>query len=516
MKRRTIRTALLIAAAFLLAAVARPDDFPPIKNTQNPKDKPPTPLESLKKITVPDGFRVTLFAGEPDVRQPIGMTIDDRGRLWVAECYTYAGGDYAKSWDPKHRDRIVIFEDADNDGRFDKRTVFWDEARNLSGVAVGFGGVWALCAPHLVFIPFKGGLENPVAGKPEILLDGWAATNAGHNIVNGLTWGPDGWLYGRHGILATSRVGRPGTPERDRVPINCGIWRYHPTRKVFEAVCHGTTNPWGFDYDDHGQMFFTNSVNGHLWHVIPGAHYKRMYGEDLNPHVYGLIDVHTDHHHYDATKPWHDSRDGVGEHGKRGGGHAHCGAMIYLGDNWPDKYRNTLFTCNVHGRRVNNDRLERHASGYVARHNDDFLFANDPWFRGTELRYGPDGGVYISDWCDLGECHDHDGVHRTSGRIYKVTYGKPKPPEFADVSKLDEAELVTLQLHKNDFYVRAARRLLQERTAGGENMRHVHGMLRKTYAQNRDVTRRLRAMWALHVTGGADSAWLSARLDDPN
>ena len=66
--------------------------------------------------------------------------------------------------------------------------------------------------------------------------------------------------------------------------------------------------------------------------------------------------------------------------------------MIYLGDNWPDRYRNDVFTCNIHGHRVNHDRLERQGSGYVARHDQDFLKANDPWFRGLELKYGPDGG----------------------------------------------------------------------------------------------------------------------------
>src|SRR5262249_19674820 len=318
----------------------------------------------------------------------------------------------------------------------------------------------------------------------------------------GLRRAPDGWLSRRPGILDTSRGGPPGPPDGKRVPINCGIWRYHPTRKVFEAVAHGTTNPWGLDYDDHGQMFFTNNVNGHLWHVIPGAHYKRMYGEDLRPHLYGLLDQHADHQHWDASKAWSDSRDGKGEHGKRGGGHSHVGAMFYLGDNWPDQYRNTIFMCNTPGRRLNNDRLVRSGSGYVGVHGADFLFANDPWFRGIDLRYGPDGGVYISDWTDLGECHDHDGVHRTSGRIYKVTYGKPRPPQKIDVARLSDAELVKLQLHKNDWFVRAARRNLQERAAAGQDMKAVHAALHALLDGQRDVPRKLRALWALYVTGG--------------
>jgi putative membrane-bound dehydrogenase-like protein len=495
----------------LVGSGQQTDKFPPIVNTQNPKDIPPTPEQTLKLITAPKGFHVTLFAGEPDVQQPISMTFDDRGRLWVAECYTYAGGSYANSWDPKHRDRVLIFEDTDNDGKFDKRSVFWDKGQHLSSVTVGFGGVWVLCAPNLLFIPTQNG-DKP-SGEPEVVLDGFVLKGVGHNIVNGLTWGPDGWLYGRHGIQATSHVGRPGTPDSQRVRINCGIWRYHPTRKVFEAVTHGTTNPWGLDYDDHGQMFFTNNVNGHLWHVIPGAHYQRMYGEDFNPHLYGLLDQHADHQHWDAGKPWHESRDAKGENDKRGGGHSHAGALIYLGDNWPDHYRNTIFMCNTHGRRINNDRLIRSGSGYVSLHGDDFLFVGTPWFRGIDIRQGPDGGVYFCDWCDLGECHDHDGVHRTSGRIFKVTYGKVRPPTIANVAKLSDGELVKLQLHKNDFYVRAARRNLQERAAAGKEMKTVHTALRKMFDENPDVTRKLRALWALYVTGGTNETWLRQQLD---
>jgi putative membrane-bound dehydrogenase-like protein len=491
------------------------DKFPPIVNTQDPKDVPPTPQESLRKITVPPGFHVTLFAGEPDVQQPIAMTLDDRGRLWVAECYTYAGGGTPNVWDVKHRDRILVFEDTDNDGRFDKRTVFWDQGQNLSSLAIGFGGVWVLAAPNLLFISNSDG-DGLRAGAPQVVLDGWVVRGVGHNIVNGLTWGPDGWLYGRHGIQATSLVGPPGTPDAQRVQLNCSIWRYHPTRKVFEIVTNGTTNPWGLDYDDHGQMFFTNNVNGHLWHVIPGAHYKRMYGEDFDPHVYELLDQHADHQHWDAGLPWTASRDGKGENDRRGGGHSHVGGMIYLGDNFPAAYRNTIFMCNTHGHRVNNDRLVRSGSGYIGTHGADFLFANDPWFRGIDLKYGPDGGVYLCDWTDLGECHDNDGVHRTSGRVYKVTYGKVPRPTIGDVSRLEDGDLVKLQLHRNDFYVRAARRILQERAATGRDMKAVHADLLRLFNDNGDVTRQLRMLWALYVTGGTSDAWLLRQLGHEN
>ncbi len=136
--------------------------------------------------------------------------------------------------------------------------------------------------------------------------------------------------------------------------------------------------------------------------------------------------------------------------------------MIYQGDNWPAKYRDTLFTINLHGRRLNNDILERQGSGYVGRHGADFLKSSDPWFRGMDLISGSDGGVYLSDWSDTGECHGADGVDRTSGRIFKVVYGQPATPNYADIAKLSDQQLVDLQCHRDDWYVRAAR----QRAAG--------------------------------------------------
>src|SRR5690606_27358350 len=189
---------------------------------------------------------------------------------WVAEGYTYAGhagGYYEKSL----RDRIVVFEDTDGDGRHDKRTVFADGLARLTSIEVGFGGVWALTLPNLVFIPDRNRDDVP-DGPPEVVLDGFDIANSAHTLANGLRWGPDGWLYGRQGILGLSALGVPGAPDSARVRLNPGIWRVHPQRHTVEVVCEGTTNPWGMDWNEYGEAFFINTVIGHLWHVIPGAH----------------------------------------------------------------------------------------------------------------------------------------------------------------------------------------------------------------------------------------------------
>jgi putative membrane-bound dehydrogenase-like protein len=441
------------------------------------QDQPLAPGEAARTMQLPPGFSATLFAGEPDLVQPIAFTFDDRGRVWVVECLSYP------TWktDGTGSDRVTIFEDSNGDGRHDKRTVFYDQGVNLSGIEVGFGGVWLTAVPNLIFIPDANADDKP-DGPPKVLLDGWDLA-AKHNVVGNLAWGPDGWLYGCNGILSNSRVGKPGTPERDRVAMNCGVWRYHPVRHTFEAYAHGTTNPWGLDWDERGQMFITNCVIKHLFHVVPGARFERMFGQDLNPHSYGLIESCADHQHW-AGGHWTTSRGGQGAHGDAGGGHAHSGCMIYLGDNWPEEYRGDVFTLNIHGRRLNRDKLVREGSGYIARHEADVAFSKDPWFRGITVKYGPDGGVYISDWSDTGECHDYteEDCEKSGGRIFKIVYtttdGNAKgaggnavpgvPDSPTNLTTATNLELVGLHAHRNEWHVRHARRLLQERAAKGK------------------------------------------------
>ena len=504
-KRQLFRIVLLIIAVvvdLVISGVAQAEDAP----------KPVPVSESASKMTVPKGFNVSLFAGEPDVVQPMAFTLDDRGRLWVVESMTYPA--WITDGSSGH-DRIVIFEDTDNDGRFDSKKLFWDKGTNIAGIEYGFGGIWLCATPNFLFIPDRDRNDTP-DGPPVVLLDGWDL-KARHNVFNGLTWGPDGWLYGCNGILSNSSVGKPGTPEEDRKKFNCGVWRYHPTQHVFEVFAWGFTNAWGLDFNEHGQMFITNCVIKHVFHVMPGGHYTRMFGQDVNPNTYGLIESCADHIHWGGGK-WTTSRGGQGVHDKPGGGHAHVGCMIYQADNWPKEYRNRLFTCNVHGNRVNQDVLKRYGSGYVASHGKDFLFANDTWFRGLELKYGPDGGVYVTDWSDTGECHDHTvaETERGTGRIYKVTFGKPAAPSIGDLTKLSSLELAKLQRHSNKWYADHARRILQERSVrrrtDNSGVKYLEELLRSEMPGRL----RLRALWTLHAMGQLRPELLNLLLDDQN
>src|SRR2546425_4395797 len=480
---------LLLLVPFSLRA----SEFPVPYNSEPDQSGPMPAAEAAAKMRLPPGFKATVFAAEPDVQNPIAMAWDARGRLWVAETYTYA--ESGKKFDLNLRDRILIFEDKDGDGHFDTRKVFTDELQMLTSIEVGHGGVWVMCPPQLCFIPERNGDDVP-DGAPEVLLDGLTGSpDVHHTFANGLRFGPDGWLYGRCGASSAGEMGVPGTPPEQRIPLRGTMWRYHPKRKVVEAISSGTTNPWGHDWNEHGELFFINTVNGHLWHEFPGAHFVRPHTFDPNPRVYGLIDMHADHWHFDTANGWQKSRDGAAN--DLGGGHAHIGMMIYQGDNWPAEYRGRLFTLNLHGRRANQEILERKGSGYVAKHGPDFFIAPDPWFRGMEISYGPDGGVLVLDWSDTGECHEYSGVHRTSGRIYKITYGGGPPRPTFDISQLTAAELVRLHTHPNEWFSRQARLELAARAETGRELGTTKEQLRELFEKQTDVVVKLRAFWTL-------------------
>ena len=377
--------------------------------------------ETAAGVEAPDGFFVDVIAAEPDIVQPIALAWDHRGRLYVAECRTYA--DRTLNYDLTESDRIVVLEDRDADGSFETRTVFAEGLQRLTGIEVGFGGVWALTSPTMVFIPDADGDLVP-DGPSVIRLDGFDLKYTRHTIANGLKWGPDGWLYGRQGIVAVSEIGPPGASKEERLSIDTGIWRFHPQTNQIEAWTRGGTNPWGHDWNEDGELFYINTVIGHFWHGIPGAYTKRMFGQHQRPYLYRLIDMHADHWHFDIKGAWQNTRENPDAEDAFGGGHAHTGLMIYQADKWPEEYRGDAYTLNFHGRRINRESLHREGSGYVAKHEKDLVKFPDRWFRGIDLAQGPDGDVYVLDWSDTGECHDHDGIHRESGRIYRVRYGE--------------------------------------------------------------------------------------------
>lgn len=445
------------------------------------------PDQAVARMAIPDGFEVSVFASEPDIAEPIAFCFDDRGRMWVAENFNYQTR-RQHSNDPVSR--IQILEDTDGDGVFDRKKTFTDTLTFTSGLACGFGGVFVGSPPNLTFIADRDGDDRP-DGPPEILLDGWGM-NDRHETLNSFLWGPDGWLYGCHGVFTQSQVGRPGDAREERQFIDGGIWRYHPIRHTFEVFARGLSNPWGFDFDDHGQGFATCCVIPHLFHVVQGGVYHKQSRPHVNPYIYDDIKTIRDHAHLSA----------------------HGGARFYLADTFPEEYHDRLFMCNIHEHAVLTDVMVPRGSSFIGRHGDDFLPTNDLAWVGFSVEIGPEGGVYILDWHDQDIC-GNAVKFPDSGRIYRIMPTGTKAISRPDLTALSDTELVALQQHPNDWYVRHACTLLQSRLAAGTlDTRPVHDQLHSMLKTASTSGRRLRALWALHVTDGLRDDQLMALLQD--
>jgi putative membrane-bound dehydrogenase-like protein len=412
---------------------------------------------------VPEGYELRVFAAEPDIINPIAFALDDRARVWAVEGMTYpTRAKDAPDTKPGMggKDRVLVFEDTDGDGKHDKRTVFLEGVNLVSGIEVGHGGVWLGAAPYLLFVPVAD-WENPKpAGDAKVMLDGWGYQDT-HETLNTFRWGPDGWLYGCHGVFTHSKVGKPGTADKERVKINAGIWRYHPQRHTFEVFAEGTSNPWGMDWNEDGELFIEACVIPHLFHMIPGARYTRQAGSHFNPYTYDDIKTIADHRHYLGGNP----HAGNNRSDAAGGGHAHAGLCIPQHPSWPDSIRGKVLMGNIHGSRINVDILERKGSGYVAKHGADFIHFNDKASQIIDLREGPDGTLWMIDWYDLNQCHRGERAAHdyTTGRIF-VLAKKGSKAKQRDVSGGETETLLRLALEADPWMARQACRNLKERT----------------------------------------------------
>jgi glucose/arabinose dehydrogenase len=192
-----------------------------------------SPEEAQKKFTVPEGFEVRLFAAEPDVVNPVAMTWDERGRLWVLELYEYPRGT-AKG--ERGRDRIKILEDTDADGRADKVTVFADGYTLATGLLLGYGGVFLGQAPDFLFLRDINGDDK--ADESTVLKTGFGLEDR-HELLNGFTWGPDGWLYMTHGVFTRSNVRDPDNPNVYGVKMDAAVSRLRQRLRDRSLVPHG-------------------------------------------------------------------------------------------------------------------------------------------------------------------------------------------------------------------------------------------------------------------------------------
>jgi putative membrane-bound dehydrogenase-like protein len=414
------------------------------------------PDETVAKFKVPAEFEVKLFAGEPDCVNPVAFSIDEKGRVWVLECFEYP------SKTPKGkapRDRIVILEDTDGDGKCDKRTVFCEgkdfpvpEARKKAGLGafdlatgleIGHGKAYVGAPPYLWEVEIS---KDDKPGKFTPVLSGFGSEDT-HETLNTFQWGPDGWLYGMQGVFTQSNVKSLDGPE---TRMNAAVWRYHPKTQKFEIYAEGTSNPWGMDWrNTDGQFILACCVIPHLYHIVPGGIYKRQAGASYNPYSYGYINEISDHTFHKES------------------GWAHAGLISLDVPHMPERFRNSVIFGSIHGCSLKQNILKPKGSSYVASRGDDFLTSGDKNFRPINLKWGPHGDIYLIDWHDQMPCHQAkaDEWDYSRGRVYRIQLKDRKGGKPEDLGKWTPKELMNACYDPNDPYrMRIATRLLERLT----------------------------------------------------
>ncbi len=488
--RSSVGRSTSAAACFVLAAVtmaqmmhATVGQEPVIPHHQ---DRPPgpalSPEEAIAQMVVPEGFQVELVAAEPDLVNPVAMTFDERGRIWVAESLEYPRLEAGKG-----KDRIRILEDTDGDGRADEFTVFAEGLNIPSGIAVGYGGVWVANSPDLLLLQDTDGDDR--ADEREVIVTGFGRRDT-HELPNSLTWGPDGWLYGLNGVFNPSAI----VQHDRRYEFSCAVWRLHPRTRRFEVFAEGTSNPWGIAFDRAGSMFLSACVIDHLWHIVETGYYHRQAG--AYPPFTWKVESIVDHTHQKA---------------------AYCGIHYFDSDVYPPEYRERLYMGNIHGGCINVDKLERRGATYHGTAERDFLAANDAWFMPVAQKTGPDGCLYVLDWYDRYHCYqdarrDPEGIDRGKGRLYRVRYGETPRVSGFDLAAEPDERLIELLGHPNVYMRDIAQQLLAERAEDAT----IDALEKLVLEEQTPAKQRMHALWTVLSSRDVGSEFLAALLTSPD
>jgi putative heme-binding domain-containing protein len=421
-------------------------------------DTPPTPPEeALKKFKTRSDVALDLMAAEPVVEQPLYVSWDSKGRMWVTQYrqYQFPAGLKIISYDQhlrakfdkvplppprgeKGADKITVFEDTDGDGFFDKHEDVITGLNIASAALHGMGRIWVLNPPYLLSYADADFDAKPDSDTPEVELSGFGLEDT-HSVATNLQWGMDGWLYGANGSTTTGNVSSANT-KNVKWEGQC-IWRYHPKKKTFEIYAEGGGNTFSLDFDSKGRLF--SGTNG----ATRGMHYEQgsygikgwgKHGPLTNPYAFGWFE-HMQHQGDNKRFP---QAFTVYEGGLLGS--AYEGKIIA-----PNALHNLVYVS------------ERIADGSTFRTKDEenLLSTPDRWFRPVWAGVGPDGGFYMADWYDtrLSHVSPIDDWHKTSGRIYRVrpAAGAPKLKPF-DLSKASGDELLGYLSHPNEWFRKQA------------------------------------------------------------
>ena len=393
------------------------------------------PTYALENLHVAEGYEVSLFASEQDfpIGNPVSMTFDSRGRLWVATMPSYP----QRLPDEEPDDRIVILEDRDGDGRADHHTVFARGLHLPTGFELGDGGAYVAQQPNLMFIEDTDG--DDVADRYEVILHGFG-TEDSHHSISAFTWGPGGALYFQEGTFHHSQVETPYGPVR---LVDAGVFRYKPNRFQLEVfVSYPFANPWGHIFDRWGQNFIADASGGANYFGAP------ITGNAPYPTKRRRMKVFTS-----IVRPT-------------------SGCEIVSSRHFPDEAQGNFLVNNTIGfQGIKQHRVIEEDSGFTSEEVEPLLYSTDINFRPVDLQFAPDGSLYLVDWFNplIGhmqyslrdERRDHD-----HGRVWRVRHkSRPllEPPEIAAATV---PELIRLLESYEDRTRYRVRRELRERPPG--------------------------------------------------
>lgn len=474
--------------------------------------KPTPPPIATKEFQVHQGFEMELVASEPEIAQPLFMTFDHRGRMWVVQYlqYPFPAGLKVVKYDqylravfdkvpepPPHgvrgADKITVLEDTTGDGHFDKATDVITGLNITSSVLVGRGGIWVLNPPYLLFYPDRDGNDIP-DGDPSVEISGFGLEDT-HSVANSMQWGPDGWIYGANGSTSTATIQTAATKDL-HFKGQC-IWRFHPETKVFEIFGEGGGNTFSFEFDAKGRAFSgTNHGSTRGMHYVQGMYGEKNFGKHgplTNPYAFGYF-RHMKHEGYDERFPQT--------------------FLIYEGATWPKEYDHQIVHANSLHNRVQASAMFRDTSTWRTEDTDLLVLTADRWFRPVDLKAGPDGNVYIADWYDSRLTHvdPRDNWHKKSGRIYRLKAEGSKPAPLFDLSKLSNDELLEMLRHDNKWYRQKTQRVIGDRRDTAMLPKLTEWLL------NGSDQLALEALWAIYQIGGLDEALTLQALEhrDPH
>ena len=470
----------------------------------------PTPAaKALEGFTIRDDLEMDLVAAEPTIRQPLDLSWDRRGRLWVVQYlqYPFPAGlkvvrydqylravfDKVPAAPPDHvpgADRITVLEDSDGDGRFDTSKDVLKGLNIVSSVLVGRGGIWVLNPPYLLFYPDLDGDDVP-DGDPKVCLAGFGLEDT-HSVANSLEWGPDGWLYGVNGSTTTGTIQSGAT--KNLHWKGQMVWRYHPDTEVFEIFAEGGGNTFSLEIDAAGRVFSgTNNGKTRGMHYAQGGYAEKNWGKHgplSNPYALGFYE--------------HMRHEGFPERFTQA-------LVIYQGGSLPADLDGALIAADALHNRVLVSDLHPDTSTYRTVDRPPLVTTEDRWFRPVDVEVGPDGAVYLADWYDSRLTHvdPRDNWHKDSGRIYRLRARGARPIPPFDLTRRSNAELIDLFDHPNKWFRLQAVLLLGERHASAEL-----GKLRGLAGS--DDPRALEALWALNLIGGFDNPAAIRALEHPD